>query len=105
MTEVRPRCKCQMNCPHHRNDPGGCTRFATNLEDRLCAECREAKIKSLEDELREVKKEIEKSKIALAALQIGISPEGELEDEGIILLDEHRRKLAREVDYLKSRNL
>src|SRR5580692_2962109 len=102
MTEVRPRCKCQLDCAHHRNDPGGCPRFATNLEHRLCEECREAKIKSLEDELKQVQEQIDETKIALVALQTGMSSEGDLEDEEIIRLDQIHKKIAKEIDHLKS---
>jgi hypothetical protein len=99
MTEVRPRCRCQLNtCPHHPGDPGGCPRFATNLQDSLCAECRDAKIKALQNEIAEIDDEIEKTKIALVALQTGMSSEGDLEDEELIHLDSQRKKLASELE-------
>lgn len=102
MAETRPRCRCKlMTCTHQ---PGECDRFAADSEFLLCSECRDAKIKALEDEIAEIDAEIEQTKIALVALQTGMSPEGDLEDEELLRLDTKRKKVASQLKQLKKVN-
>jgi hypothetical protein len=102
MTEVRPRCKCQSKtCAHHLGDPGGCPRFET-ANDHLCYDCRKIEIQKLEADISLLNKQIDDRRDFLVATQTGMSPDGVLEDEEIIALDEMRKKVARERDRLQT---
>jgi hypothetical protein len=60
-------------------------------------------IEKLEADIRTVDREIEDRKLALVALQMGMNPDGELEDEELVELCELRKKLSRELDRLTGR--